>query len=204
MKKLLLQIALAFCASTLFAQWVPINNGLDDYSPTALWPFAEDMVLGTNGGGIYKTTDNGDNWTNINGNLGNLNVKDLRAFASLTSMFVATDGGPYATLDMMNYTNCTSTGLSNTDVNYFWWGDENLGGEFMVGTNGGGVFASGDYFGPWISSNSGLSGDALIVNDLTGYSDNDVEFSVVATEGGTYWAINGATEWTAKNNGLVG
>ncbi|MBC8489165.1 MAG: T9SS type A sorting domain-containing protein [Bacteroidetes bacterium] len=204
MKKLLLQLAIVFCASSLFAQWVPVNNGLDDYPPTSLWPFADTMVLSTYGGGVYKTYDNGENWNDINGNLGNLFVNDIRGYASYTSMFVATEGGPYITLDQVDYTDCTSTGLTNTDVNYFWWGDENMGGDFMVGTNGGGVFASEEYTGPWTAANTGLSGDGFIVNDLGGYSDDDLEFTVMATDGGTYWAIDGAADWTEVNTGLSG
>jgi hypothetical protein len=119
-------------------------------------------------------------------------------------MFVATEGGPYVTMDMADYTDCTSTGLTHTDINYFWWGDENLGGEFMAGTNGGGVFASDDYAGPWNPANTNLAGDALIINDMGGYSEGDESYTVVATEAGTFWAINGATEWTEINSGLSG
>ena len=119
-------------------------------------------------------------------------------------MFVATDDGPYLTLDMLDYTDCTSTGLTNTDINYFWWGNEDMGGEYMVGTNGGGIFGSDEYTGPWAAANTGLAGDGFIVNDMGGYSDDGVDYSVMATDGGTYWAVDGATDWTAINNGLTG
>ena len=205
MRKNLLMIILLFCATTLFAQWVQVNNGLDNYPPTTMWTLEDDMVVGTDGGGLYKTADNGDNWISINGNLGNLNVNAIRGFNTLTSLFVATDGGPFLTLDLVDYIDCTSTGLTNTDVNYFWWGDENVcGGDIMVGTNGGGVFGSDEPTGPWTPANTNLSGDALIINDMGGYAEDEEEFSVMATDGGTYWAINGATEWTEKNTGLTG
>ncbi|MEZ5195975.1 MAG: T9SS type A sorting domain-containing protein [Bacteroidales bacterium] len=199
-----IQLVIALFSASLFAQWTPVNNGLDNFPPTTLWPFAEEMVLGTDGGGLYKTADNGENWVNISGNLGNLHVNDIRGFNSLTSMFVATEGGPFVTMDMADYTDCTSTGLSNTDINYFWWGNEDMGGEFMVGTNGDGVFGSDDYAGPWLALNNGLSGDALIVNDMGGYSDGSVSYTVMATDGGTYWGIDNATVWEEKNNGLSG
>jgi len=204
MKRLTLQLAIILCVTSSFAQWVPVNTGLGDYTPTTLWSFAEDIVLGTDGGGVFKTTDNGDNWTDINGNLGNLYVNDIRGFASLTSMFVATDGGPFVTLDMVDYIDCTSSGLTNTDVNYFWWGNENMSADYMVGTNGGGIFGSGDYSGPWAAANNGLSGDGLIVNDLGGYSDGNVEYAILASNGGTYFAVDNATDWTPVNNGLSG
>ena len=204
MKTKLIFTAFLLCTTTLFGQWTPVNNGLPDFPPTAIWPLLDDMVLGTYGGGIFNTTDNGENWNDISGNLGNLFVNDVRGFASTTSLLVATAGGPYSTLDLSDYSNNNSTGLSTTDVNYYWWGDEDLGGEFMVGTNGSGVFASDDYTGPWAPSNVGVLGDGLIVSDISGYQDEDVEFAVMATDGGTYWALDGASEWTPKNNGLSG
>jgi hypothetical protein len=204
MKKYLLQGLIMLLSTSLFAQWVPVSNGLPDYPPTTLLPLADTMILSTYGGGIYKTIDNGDNWSNISGNLGNLFVNDIRGFASFVSLMVSTEGGPYISFDQQEYQNCTAEGLTNTDVNYFWWGNENMGGEFMVGTNGGGVFASEEYYGPWFTANTGLSGDGFIINDLGGYSDDDVEYVVMATDGGTYWAVDGATEWTTKNTGLTG
>jgi len=204
MKKLVFQILIVLLSTPLFAQWVPISSGLPDFPPTALLPFSDTMVLSTYGGGIYKTIDNGDSWSNISGNLGNLFVNDIRGFASFVSLMVATEGGPFISFDQQDYQNCTAEGLTNTDVNYFWWGNENMGGDFMVGTNGGGVFASEEYSGPWITANAGLTGDGFIINDLGGYSDDDVEFVVMATDGGTYWAVDGATGWTAKNTGLTG
>jgi len=202
MKKNYLLIILLFCAYSLSAQWVPLNTGLPDYPPTSLYPFTDTMVLSTYGGGVYKTLDNGENWIDINENLGNLFVKDIRGFNSSRSMFLATGGGPYITFDQVDYTNCTSTGLTNTDVNYFWWGPDQMGGEWMVGTNGGGVFASEEWAGPWVAANTGLSGAGMVINELGGYSGSDDEFAIMITDGGTYWAINGATEWTEVNTGL--
>ncbi|MBI9039301.1 MAG: T9SS type A sorting domain-containing protein [Bacteroidales bacterium] len=203
MKKNLLLIILLFCAYSLSAQWVPVNTGLPDYPPTSLFPFTDTMVLSTYGGGVFKTLDNGENWIDINENLGNLFVNDIRGFYSSRSMFLATQGGPYITFDQVDYTNCTSTGLTNTEVNYFWWGVEDMGGDFMVGTNGGGVFASEEWTGPWTEANTGVSGAGMVINDIAGY-EGEVEYAVMATDGGTYWANNGATEWTEVNTGLSG
>ena len=203
MKTLILQLVIIFCASTLFAQWVPVNNGLDDHPPTTLMPLGEDMVLGTYGGGIYKTTNNGDSWENYNGNLGNLNVNDIRGAGSYTSLFVATEGGPFYTDDMVDYLDCTSTGLTNTDISFFWILDNELGGDFMASANGGGIFLSDEYTGPWTAASNILGAD-LTVSDIGGYSEDEQEYMVLSTNEGTFWAVNGATEWTAMNNGLTG
>ena len=52
----------------------------------------------------------------------------------------------------------------------------------------------------WATSNAGLTGDALIVNDgMAG-----VGMAFLATDDGFYKAIDDETEWTAKNSGLSG
>jgi len=204
MKKLTLQIVLLLCATTLFAQWVPINNGLNDFPPTALLideDNVDNIILGTYGGGVYLSTDQGDNWTTFNGDLPNLYVNDVRSHIGL---LVATEGGPFATYDGANYFDCTGTGLTNTDINFFSFGNEGITGEFMVGTNGGGVFA-GDHTSPWIldwtAASTGLTGDGLIVNDGAGANGG---MALIATDGGVYRAMPGETEWTAINTGLSG
>jgi photosystem II stability/assembly factor-like uncharacterized protein len=201
MKKVVLQIAFLLFTTTLIAQWVPVNNGLGGFPPTALWPSENTMILGTYGGGVYITYDHGDNWTEHNGDLPNLFVNDLRTHIG---MVVATDGGPFATYDGITYYDCTGTGLTNTDINFFTFGNEGITGDLMVGTNGGGLFA-GDHTSPWImnwtAASTGLSGDGLIVNDGVGVHNG---WALIATEGGTYRALEGATEWTQVNNGLSG
>jgi len=201
MKIFTLQLAFLLCATTLIAQWVPVNNGLDDFPPTALWPYESVLYLGTYGGGVYITYDQGESWTDFNGDLPNLFVNDVRSHLGL---LVATDGGPFATYDGTNYFDCTGTGLTNTEINFFTFGNEGITGEFMVGTNGGGLFA-GDHTSPWIldwtAASTGLSGEGLIVNDGVGPYGG---WALLATDGGVYRALEGETEWTAVNTGLSG
>lgn len=204
MKKNLLLIILLFCAYSLSAQWIQITNGLPDYPPTALWPFEEDVVVGTYGGGLFKTTDNGDNWVDINGNLANLNVKDIKGFSSVTTMFVATDGGPFFTYDQTDYIDCNTGGLSNTDINYFGIGDDDITDQFMIGTNGGGVYSGPDYNGPWTDISGGITGNGLIVNEVRGVSDGDEQYLLIGTNDGIYYASEENPSWVQKNNGLSG
>lgn len=201
MKKVTLQLAVYFYATTLIAQWVPINNGLNGFPPTALWPSGDALTMGTYGGGVYITYDQGDIWVDFNGDLPNLFVNDIRTHLGL---LVATEGGPFATYDGTTYFDCTGTGLTNTDINFFTFGNEGITGEFMVGTDGGGVFA-GDHTSPWIldwtPASTGLSGAGLTVNDGAGITGG---WAMIATDGGVYRALPGETEWTPVNNGLSG
>ena len=126
MKKIQLLFLFLFSVTSLFAQWEQVNNGLSSHTPSSMYTMTgfDAVWLGNAGGGVFKSLDNGDNWTNINGDLANLNVNEIRPFGTGTSMFVATEGGPFFTMNETSYTNCTSTGLTNTDIHYFWFGGD--------------------------------------------------------------------------------
>jgi len=205
MKTLTLQLAIVICASSLFAQWVPVNNGLPDYPPTSIINWLDTMVVSTYGGGIYLTYDQGENWTEMSGTLPNLFVNKIEyRGGQFDPIAVSTEGGPFICVNG-GYIDCNGTGLTNTSVN-FWSGcgeDWDLVKDAIVGSNGDGIFAA-DYTSPfiydWALSNAGISGNGLFVNDgLVGET-----IALLATEGGFYKAEFGDTEWSAKNNGLSG
>ena len=72
MKKQLLSLILAFGILPLFAQWVQVNNGLGNFQPTSMFAYVDTIVLGTYGGGVFRTLDNGENWIDVNGDIGSL------------------------------------------------------------------------------------------------------------------------------------
>lgn len=94
MKKFLLLTLGLFFTTALFSQWVTVNNGLPDFPPTSMFPFGDTMVLSTYGGGIFMTYDDGENWSDINGDLGNLYVNDIRSGeTSYVNLIVSTVAG---------------------------------------------------------------------------------------------------------------
>lgn len=205
MKKFTIQLAIVFCVSSIFAQWVPVNNGLPEYPPTSIINWVDTVVVSTYGGGIYLTYDQGDNWSEIPGTLPNLFVNKIEyRGGQFDPIAVSTEGGPFICVNG-GYIDCNGTGLTNTSVN-FWSGcgeDWDLVKDAIVGSNGDGIFAA-DYTSPfiydWALSNAGISGNGLFVNDgLVGET-----IALLATEGGFYKAVFGDTEWSAKNNGLSG
>lgn len=189
---------------SLFSQWVQIDNGLNGYPPTSLYPMEAAVLLGTSGGGVYMTEDNGANWSDISGNIGNMNVNTISGVMNSGSgtylVFAGTEDGAYYSGSDNNYTDC-STGLTNRDVNLFW-------SSGYIGTNGGGFFISdqgGGYEGPWVAYNDGISpGDGLIVNAIAGYSDNNEDYMVLATDGGVYWGNEQNYLWEENTTGLSG
>ncbi len=203
MKTLILTLIITSLSLTLSAQWQPISTGLPDFPPTTMWPFADTVVVGTYGGGLFKSYDNGNSWIDINGDLGNLFVNKIVGHTSYTSMFVATAGDPYYTTDQVTYENCTSSGLDNTDISFFMSGDGTISLDYIIGTDGGGVFDSEDHSGPWTPFNDNLSGDGLFTNDIWGIAEGDDVFYILATEGGIFMATD-TDPWVEKNNGIAG
>ena len=205
MKKNLLLIILLFCAFSLSAQWIQVNNGLPDFPPTSMVNWVDTMVVSTYGGGIYLTYDQGENWSEMPGTLPNLFVNKINyQGGQFDPIIVSTDGGPFTCVNG-GYIDCNGTGLPNTAVN-FWsgtGGNWDLVKDAIVGTNGDGIYAA-NYTSPfiyeWFPSNPGITGDGLYINDgLVSES-----WAWLATEGGACYANLGDTEWSLSSDGLVG
>jgi hypothetical protein len=205
MKKILLFLSVYSVACFVYGQWqsIPIIGSTAEIS--SMFCFGEDLMVGTQGDGIFKTADNGSTWTNINGDLGNLMVNDIRGGGAPTVIWVATANGAFYTFDHQNYMNCTSPPLANNDIRYFWFGDSNSSSaDWAIGTNGGGIYVSPELTGPWTVSSNGLTGDALDINDISGYSDDEINVAVSATEGGVFISTDTLVNWISKNSGLSG
>ncbi|MCF8394955.1 MAG: T9SS type A sorting domain-containing protein, partial [Melioribacteraceae bacterium] len=76
--------------------------------------------------------------------------------------------------------------------------------DWAIGTNGNGVFTSDDLYGPWAERNTGLSGDALIINDITGYNDDDVDYAAIATNNGVFYSTDSMRTWVDISGSLTG
>lgn len=81
------------------------------------------------------------------------------------------------------------------------------GGAYFIGTDSG-VWFTEDGGQNWESRSTGLSGDALAVNDLkidpaTQNLDHDEKTLWIATDGGLYASNDGGQNWTQKNPATV-
>lgn len=204
MKKLTFKLILLLITTSLFGQWVPVPIGASNSAVTSMFAFVDTVMAGTDGDGIFKTLNQGTSWIDISGNIGNEFINDMRGGVASTVIWAATEDGAYLTQDHVNYENCTSTGLTTTDISYFWFGDGSALAEWAIGTNGGGVFCSPNVNGPWNTMSNGLTGNGLFINDLSGYDDGEDSYAVVATNNGIYFSFDNMNTWTQGNNGLSG
>ena len=105
---------LAAISNPLLAQWVQ-TNGPNGSNLFCLAVSGTNLFAGTQGGGVFLSTDDGTSWTAVNSGLTNTTV---RAFAvSGTNLFAGTAGGGVF-LSTDNGTNWTAanSGLTGTDV----------------------------------------------------------------------------------------
>jgi len=78
---LFLSLALLLYAATSSAQWVPVNNGLNNLNVNALVASGTYLFAGTLGtnAGVYRSTDNGASWGTVNTGLTHTDVLTLAA-----------------------------------------------------------------------------------------------------------------------------
>ena len=203
MKKLVLFMFSSFVSLCVLGQWTPIPIGTASSEAVAMASFADTVMVGFAGDGIFRTRDLGNSWEDISGDLANKNINRILP-GPWPTLFVSTDNGPYFTMDQVSYINTTSTGLTNTDISLYSIGGELDISHFIVGTKGGGFFTGPELDGPWSAASDGLSGGALFINDIGGYHDGDTSTYILATDGGVYYSNDNFTSWFSRNNGLVG
>jgi len=203
MKKLVLFMFSSFVSLCVLGQWTPIPIGTASSEAVAMASFADTVMVGFAGDGIFRTRDLGNSWEDISGDLANKNINRILP-GPWPTLFVSTDNGPYFTMDQVSYINTTSTGLTNTDISLYSIGGELDISHFIVGTKGGGFFTGPELDGPWSAASDGLSGGALFINDMGGYHDGDTSTYILATDGGVYYSNDNFTSWFSRNNGLVG
>jgi len=203
MKKLVLFMFSSFVSLCVLGQWTPIPIGTASSEAVAMASFADTVMVGFAGDGIFRTRDLGNSWEDISGDLANKNINRILP-GPWPTLFVSTDNGPYFTMDQVSYINTTSTGLTNTDISLYSIGGELDISHFIVGTKGGGFFTGPELDGPWSAASDGLSGGALFINDMGGYHDGDTSTYILATDGGVYYSNDNFASWFSRNNGLVG
>ncbi len=148
------------------------------------------LYVGTYHDGIFRTSDNGKNWFQINNGLTNT---DIRALASNdTSLFAATFGNGvfYSSNDGENWI-AVNSGMENTRVIALSINDNYI----FAGTDEG-MFRSSDNGNNWIQINNGLTNTAI--RSLTANNSN----LYAGTQNGVYISTDNGDSWIAKNNGM--
>ncbi|MEX2055284.1 MAG: sialidase family protein, partial [Candidatus Andersenbacteria bacterium] len=168
--------------------WTAVNSGLTNPLVRAFALSGTNLFVGTNGGGVFRSSDNGTSWTAVN-----TTFSSVFAFAvSGTNLFAGTTNGRVI-LSSNNGTNWTEVNTNLTVTHVFALAVS--GTNLFAGTYGGGVF---------LSTNNGTSWTA------TGLTNNFVNSLVVSgtnlfagTANGIFLSANNGANWIAVNTGLT-
>ncbi|WP_304199446.1 T9SS type A sorting domain-containing protein [Flavobacterium alvei] len=163
MKRIITILLIVFFTTITNAQWTLCNN------PSGALPFSltiqnDTLYLGTLSNGIYRSTNGGSSWTQINNGITSMQIWNIAyvngaLFASSTNgtVFKSTDGGDNWVL--------SNTGISTTTIirNFAYFNNK----IFATSTNKG-VYISSDNGSSWTQHNTGLVGlvaEPLLVVD---------------------------------------
>jgi len=193
------------------ATWSHHNTGLthrrvhavaiDPQTPTTLYA-AGDFVPGdSNGGvsgGVFKSTDGGDSWTQVNTGLSRLNVRTLAIDPRTpTTLYAGTyEGGVFKSSDGGGTWSPANTGLADLNIHTLVI-DPQTPTTLYAGTGNRGVFKSADGSGRWNALDTGLPTHYMIAlatdpqtpSTLYAATFNGV-FAFQQTPGSEYTTVN--------------
>jgi photosystem II stability/assembly factor-like uncharacterized protein len=224
MKKIITIVCLFYFASIMaHAQWQQINNGLYGGKVTCFTREKDTIFLGTWGGGIFYSTDNGSFWKECNNGLRSLNIYALTnrngiivagtdsgkfssydnginwmgaGFEPVTALFGGDNYlivGTFGAIYFYNYSSTYNVNMANLHA------DVNINciimveSTIIVGTSGG-IFISKDSSKHWMPVGGG---------DVRAFAklEKDIYAGVI---GGVYKSTDNGASWTqTKSNGLI-
>ncbi len=151
------------------------------------------QYLGTSTG-IYRSTDGGGSWDNLNLGLTSISIACL-AVDSAGNLFTATNEGIYRSTDdalhwkRLNYTMSGKSGISSLVIN--------TSGDVVAVEKDAGIFWSQDTGATWGPIGTGLAGT---VNCMLSTPSGHV---FAGTNKGVYYLAKGGSSWVNANDGLT-
>ncbi|MCI0555691.1 MAG: hypothetical protein L0287_32495, partial [Anaerolineae bacterium] len=152
------------------------------------------IFAGTHGGGVFRSINNGNNWTPVNIGLTNITVVALAINPATQDIFAGTDGGGvFRSTDNGNSWTQVNNGLTNTAVTALAINPAT--GDIFAG----GVFRSTNNGNSWTAVNNGLTNTDVIALAINASGD-----IFAGTNGcGVFRSTNNGDSWAAVNTGLI-
>ena len=169
--------------------WAKINNGLNNLTIKTLYTKDSVVFAGTNSG-IFKTTNNGNNWTYFG-----LTTVPINAIYFVNNTFYAgTNTGLQISTD--NGVNWSASILTNLNIKCFYTYHNNL----YIGTNAG-VYYSTDNGYSWIENGIATFSVKTFTqfgDTLTAGTNNGVWVSLHDSLGASYWKNLGPSTYESN------
>ncbi len=179
--------------------WRKKNIGLTNLKITALVAVDENTIFaGTNGGGVFKSTDKGENWVAVNND--NLHHLEITGLAKKGNRVFVLGEGVWATDDLgatwFDYNDDNTRHIEGSnEISY------NATSNELFVVNNDGVFkttVNADTISSYTIATTGLP-TGIVIN---GISNNGANW-YLSTNQGIYTSSSNAISWTSINAGLT-
>jgi len=194
MKRIIIAlIAITGLQFSSYCQWQQ-TGALDSFAVKALTVYGANIFAGTDGAGIYTSSDNGNSWILKDSGLTNLRINSiahdtngtLYAGSKSLSLFTSVDTG-----NTWVQHNVGGTGNSISSITV-------LGSNIFAGEAGDGVFLSTNSGMSWAEKGLCCASVLSLCTDSAGY------VYAGTNAGGVYRSVAPFTSWAIMNNGLPG
>ncbi|MES2591184.1 MAG: T9SS type A sorting domain-containing protein [Bacteroidota bacterium] len=179
--------------------WQKVNNGLSNLHVTSIIAIDSiTLLVGTDGGGIFKTINKGQTWVPVNSTLLNLSIN---AFTKAGNRIIHTSaGGVWASDDKgvtwFDFNDVPTNGVNATAVSYNSSSDE------LIIVNANDIYissAASTTLNPVYSAVQ----NGLPANTVVRSVSNDGAAWYLATDNGVFVSATGAISWISNNIGLA-
>lgn len=178
------------CSTDNGLSWV--GAGSTGHPITAVVVAGATIFAGTTGGGVFLSTDNGQNWNALSPGWTSTTV---RAFALAgTDLFAGTTGGVVLSTDNGTRWSAVNSGLPTLDVRALLVHQ----GHIYAGLYEEGVCVSVNNSATWNKASIGSTNHCTV----TAFAFNGA-YLFAGTDEGVFLTSNGGTRWSAANSGLT-
>ena len=154
-----------------------------------------DIFVGSLSSGVYRSTDNGQNFVQINEGLTDMSPISFTINTSEDIFVGTTVGGVFRSTDNGNNWTQINLGITNNQILSL----TNSSGYLFAGTSGGGAFRSTDNGDNWVQINQGLTSEGSYIRSLAVNLDDDI---FAGTADGIFRSTDNGDNWSQINQGL--
>ncbi|MEQ9374006.1 MAG: fibronectin type III domain-containing protein [Imperialibacter sp.] len=193
MRKTLLVIISSILLLPAYGQWQQLD-GLEGGNVLEVVALGSGTHLAaTTYGGVYKSTDDGQNWALISGSPIGTEIRALAAVYNGNTALLATEEGIYKSTDDGVTWTLSNSGLVSTDITHLLA----VSGQVFFAVAGDLVYKTTDDGATWVEKSTGIE-EGAVINDLALDLFSTGQILAVATDEGLFKTEDGGDDWSQQ------